>query len=58
MSPQFIDLNSIVDRRILAAEKERLKDQVVCDIDWRCRIDLYRRIAEINERISQLQDSP
>jgi hypothetical protein len=50
------DLKRINDTEILIVLKENFKDQVLDpDITWQDRMELYKQIQLINERIEELK---
>jgi hypothetical protein len=52
------DLNQLNKIDILIALKEQIKNQVVSfDLTWQSRMDLYKRIQLINQRIAEIQKS-
>lgn len=53
------DYEKIGDVDTLVLLKEHIKNQVVdSNITWHERIELYRKIQSINERIGQLEETP
>jgi hypothetical protein len=52
------DLNQLDKIDSLIALKEQIKNQVVSfDLTWQSRMDLYKRIQLINQRIAEIQKS-
>lgn len=52
------DLNQLNKIDNLIALKEQIKNQVVSfDLTWQSRMDLYKRIQLINQRIAEIQKS-
>jgi len=55
---QITELNQISDLQTLISIKEQIKDQIIQKLTWQERINLYRKIKSINERIEELQSAP
>jgi hypothetical protein len=53
LMPEFI--LSVKDLNTLTSKKEQIKNQVMENITWQQRIELYRQVQLINERIEELR---
>jgi hypothetical protein len=51
----MIDILSINDLNALTSRKEQIKNQVIGDITWQQRMELYRQVQLINARIEELK---
>lgn len=50
-----VHLNEIADIEVLFSLKEQIKQRIVePQIHWEKRIELYKQVQEINQRIQQL----
>ncbi|WP_170145333.1 hypothetical protein [Ammoniphilus oxalaticus] len=49
------ELDTISDQQELTSIKEQLKEQVLEKMSWQDRMNLYKQIQNINERLENLK---